>query len=223
MKIRPHGVRRSWGLLVLLALSGTASARGASPATIAAARNLPADSKVMVEGYVTVAPGTCSSATSEQGFAIQDASAGIYVSLATKIDLPIGTRVRVAGTLEQANKQTQIKSDPASVMRLGGKRTFPPKDLKTGDVKEPVEGLLVQVSGRITKAIGDDRPYGYKVFIDDGSGEIQVFVHIVSGSPVVDVSTLAMGNNIKVTGLTGQYNDTYEVIPREKGDLVKLP
>ncbi len=94
------------------------------------------------------------------------------------------------------------------------------RDVTTGGVGEPVEGLLVRVGGRVTKAVEDDQPYGFKVYIDDGSGEIQVFVHIVDGQPVIDTASLAVDQDITVTGLAAQYEATYEVAPRSAGDLV---
>jgi hypothetical protein len=86
-------------------------------------------------------------------------------------------------------------------------------------VGEAVEGQLVHVSGAVTRAVEDDQPYGFKVYIDDGSGEVQVFVHIVGAEPVVDVASLLVDQPIEVTGLAAQYEDTYEIAPREAADL----
>ncbi|WP_437805740.1 DNA-binding protein [Sorangium sp. So ce1078] len=202
------------------------SSSGESPApdeeavvTVAEARALAEGSAATVEGLVTVAPGTFSSATGEQGFAVQDASGGIYVSLPDALDLGLDTRVRVTGRLGQTAQQTVLNAEAASVTVLDGAGSVGPTDVMTGDVGEPVEGLLVRVSGAVTTAVEDDQPYGFKVYIDDGSGEIQVFVHIVDGEPVIDTSSFAVDQIIQVTGLAAQYEATYEVAPRRAGDL----
>jgi uncharacterized protein YdeI (BOF family) len=187
---------------------------------ISEARGLAEGSTATVDGVVTVAPGTFNSATGEQGFALQDDTGGIYVSLPDALDLDLDTRVRVTGTLAQAAQQTVLNAKAASVTALGEAGAVGPRDVTTGEVGEPVEGLLVRVGGRVTKAVEDDQPYGFKVYIDDGSGEIQVFVHIVDGQPVIDTASLAVDQDITVTGLAAQYETTYEVAPRSTGDLV---
>jgi hypothetical protein len=65
----------------------------------------------------------------------------------------------------------------------------------------------------------DDSPYGMKVFIDDGSSEIQVFVHLIGGAPLIDTASLTVDQPITVIGLGGQYETTYEVMPRKADDL----
>lgn len=188
--------------------------------TVADARALPSDSTVTIEGYVTVEPGTFASATSEQGFALQDETAGIYVTMSERAELTLSARVRVTGTLAQMNQQTVIMADLASVTALAGTQVVAPRPVTTAEVGEAVEGLLVTVSGPVTQAVQDDAPYGQKAFLDDGSGETQVFVHFVDGVPVIDTGALAEGTMIEVTGLGAQYEATYEVNPRKADDLI---
>jgi DNA/RNA endonuclease YhcR with UshA esterase domain len=203
------------------ASSGTGGSAAVS--TITEARALAEGATATVEGYVTVVPGTFNSATGDQGFAIQDDGAGIYVGLTDLIDLPLDQHVRVTGKLTQVAKQTVLMITKDSVTKLDGPKTIAPVDAKTGDVKEAVEGKLLKVSGKLTKAVVDDAPYGAKVFIDDGSGETQVFVHNVAGKPVIDAASLAMGQQITVVGLGAQYEAAYEVCPRKSDDLTKAP
>jgi DNA/RNA endonuclease YhcR with UshA esterase domain len=104
---------------------------------------------------------------------------------------------------------------------LTGTRTVAPMAVATGGVDESVEGRLVSVSGTLTREIVDDAPYGLKVYIDDGSGEVQVFVHLVGGVGVVDTAGLTLGSSIAVVGLAAQYESTYEVAPRVAADLIR--
>lgn len=190
---------------------------------IGEARALADGTTVTVAGYVTVAPGTFNSATGEQGFAIQDESSGVYVKMTEEIELALDARVLVTGTLGQLAQLRVIEAAPTGVTMLSGTRATTPAVVATGDVDEDVEGRLIKVTGSLTRAVEEDPPYGLKVYIDDGSGEIQVFVHLVNGVGVVDTSDLETGDEIEVVGLAAQYETTYEVAPRQASDLVVIP
>ena len=190
---------------------------------IGVARAEPIGTTVTVEGYVTVPSGTFNSATGEQGFAIQDDSAGIYVKMVDELDLALDTRVRVTGTIGELAQLRTIDAATTGVTMLSGTQAITPLVVATGDVDEDVEGRLVEVTGTLTRAVEEDPPYGLKVFIDDGSGEIQVFVHLVDGLGVIDTSDLEAGTAIEVVGLAAQYETTYEVAPRQASDLVVVP
>ena len=201
----------------------TGTGGSAAVSTITEARALAEGATATVEGFVTVVPGTFNSATGDQGFAIQDDGAGVYVSLTELIELPLDQHVRVTGKLTQVAKQTVLTITKDGVTKLDGPKAITPVDAKTGDVKEAVEGKLIRVSGKVTKPLVDDAPYGAKLFIDDGSGETQVFVHNVAGKPVIDVTSLAVDQQLTVVGLGAQYEAAYEVCPRKTDDLTKTP
>ncbi|EYF04893.1 DNA-binding protein [Chondromyces apiculatus] len=212
--------------LSLTAFTGCASDDGEDPGptdpeavTIAEARAQEADSEATVEGTVTVAPGIFTSSIGDQGFAIQDDTGGIYVSAPAQLDVELGDKVRIHGSLKQVAQLTTLVADAASLEVLEGTAAITPEDVTTGRIGEDTEGTLVRVSGALTKAIEDDTPYGHKIYIDDGSGEVQIFVHIVDGAPIVSLDGLDMGDEIEVTGLSAQYEATYEVAPRLATDL----
>ena len=85
-------------LFATLALSGATRARAAISA-IAAARALPAGSVVSIRGTVTVPAGSFASSTFDQGFGLQDATGGIYITMPDNAGLTAGRHVRVTGTL----------------------------------------------------------------------------------------------------------------------------
>lgn len=189
---------------------------------IAEARSRPDGSTVTVEGFVTVAPGTYASATLEQGFAIESGDAGIYVSITTPVELALDDRVRVTGALGQMNKMTVLTTDAMAIEKLEGRRIVAPQTVATGSVGEAFEGRLIKVSGRVTKEVADDSPYGFKVFVDDGSGEIQLFIHINSSRPLVKLGEISKGDRVEAVGLGFQYEDTYEVNPRRDADFTEV-
>jgi DNA/RNA endonuclease YhcR with UshA esterase domain len=200
-----------------------AAAKPQAPAkkmTITKARAEGVGSLVTVEGTVSVAPGLFSSALEDQGFALQEGESGVYVKLAEKQSFSTGAQVRVTGTVDEQNKLRVLKADPAGVTVLKGEKKVAPKKVSTGSVKEPVEGLLIQVSGKITQTFKDDSPYGYKLYVDDGSGEVQIFVHVSAGFEKAALEKLAAGAQLEVVGFAAQYEATYEVCPRSPADLV---
>lgn len=195
--------------------------------TIAEARTRKPGDYANVAGFVTVAPLTFSSATGDFGFAIQDDTGGIYVSILEPFTAPLDKKVRALGLLVDAEGQLVLESvvdylealpDPAMPVA--------PKEITTGEVGEPVEGMLVRTTGTVTKAAVDDKNgqywYGVSASIDDGSGEVRVYVHIngTSKTPLVDTTKLVVGASVTITGFAQQYGTTYEVAPRRASDLV---
>ena len=207
--------------LVLASCAAPSSDNGQSNTTsILQVRARDNGTQVSVDGYVTVAPGTFVSAMDDEGFALQDDTGGIYVKLADKLDFGVGTHVRVTGTLNEESQLRILESDPASVETLSGTRLFTPRDVTTGGVGDSTEGLLVRVSGTVTQTFVDDSPYGYKLYFNDGSGEVQIFVHASAGFDPAALRAITLGQHLQVTGFSSRYETVYELAPRQPDDLV---
>ena len=174
---------------------------------------------VTVKGFVTVPPGLFASFTGERGFAVEDATAGIYVALESQANFPLGKEVRVTGQLADIAKLTAVASRVELVEPLTRRVFVQPESITTGAVGAAREGRLVRMHGTVTRPIGDDRPYGYKIFLDDGSGESQVFVPVSTGIDPFALPGLQVGQRLTVVGFSGRFNETYEVIPRFASDL----
>jgi DNA/RNA endonuclease YhcR with UshA esterase domain len=192
---------------------------GPPAAPIAAARGNASGTVVTVEGQVAVPPGAFASALEDQGFAVQDDSGGVYVKVAEKQTFGLGAHVRVTGMLDEQNQLRILKAVSADIATLSGTKQVTAKDVGTGAVNESVEGQLIRVTGVITQTFKDDSPYGYKLYINDGSGEVQVFVHVSAGFDKAKLQALPAGQRITVVGLAAQYDTTYEVAPRQPSDL----
>ena len=93
-----------------------------------------------------------------------------------------------------------------------------PKPLATGAVNEATEGLLVRVVATITQAPVSDLPYGFKFFVDDGSGELTIFVNTQTD---IDLTDLAAGQRVSVTGFSSQFDTHYEIDPRFQADITR--
>lgn len=188
--------------------------------SIAEARAKDDGTEVTVQGHVSVAPGTFNSATFEHGFAIADASAGIYVTMTEPPSLALGQQVEVTGVLGQMAKMRVVTVEPSSVVSSADNKPVAATPSATGDIDEDVEGRLVKVTAAVTQTFVDDTPYGYKLWVDDGSGEIQIFVHVSAGFDAAELMAISAGQTLAVTGLAFQYEDTYEIAPRSPDDLV---
>ena len=211
------------GLFLVLLLSSaprlTAQPAPATPAYIPVAEaRQQAQGTVTVLGLVTVPSGDFHSSSEDEGFAVQDQTGGIWVSLKKDLGLKAGQRVEVTGTLGTSAGKLQLTADPSAVKRLPGNGLR----IATGHVGTATLGFLITVEGKVTQAVEKDLPYGYKLFIDDGSGAAQIYLNkstdIDPKSPLFHV-----GSRIRVTGFGNQYNSTYEVDPRSQRDLQKAP
>lgn len=206
----------------LLILAFVVAARAhAEVISIAEARSLPAGTVVTVEGSVTVPSGTFSSSTFDQGFGLQDETGGIYVSTSENPNLNFHRRVQVTGEVgDDGFGLTVIRpASLADVVPLGGASPVEPTPLATGDVSEATEGLLVEITGTLSRPIVNDLPFGYQVFVDDGSGETQIFIPASTGINPFTIPFLVNGAEITAVGYSGQFLSQYEVLPRNRGDI----
>jgi hypothetical protein len=188
--------------------------------TIAEARAMPLGTVVTIEGTVTTPSGAFASSFFDEGFAVQDGTAGIFVSFP---DIDIGVQpprhVELTGVLQDSSGLLVIA--PAGVEDVNVKAKDKPVEpawVRTGSVGESTEGSLVRAVGVITQGPIDDLPFGHKFFIDDGSGEITVYVNLATN---VDVRPLAVGQLIEVTGFSSQFTDHYEIDIRGPQDLAQ--
>lgn len=185
--------------------------------SIAEARGLPLGTVVTIDGVVTVPSGAFSSSTFDQGFAIQDRTSGLYISVPDNLCLSLRQQVRVTGTLaDTVLPGLLVLVDVTEVKVHGSGPKVQPLPVATGDVGEDTEGKIVRITGTITQPIVNDLPFGFIIFINDGSGEIHSFVAASSG---IDVSALSPAQTVEVTGFSGQFANDFEVDPRTQDDL----
>ena len=184
------------------------------------ARALASGTVTTIRGTVTVPSGAFTSSTYDQGFAIQDKTGGIYISTQTNHRLKLGDTAEVTGVLGQTFGLTIVTPGSGrSVIIKRDNDNVTPQRIATGSVNEASEGRLVTIRGTVSQAVSSDLPYGYKFYVNDGSGEIQVFV---STSSNLDLSQMSLGTAVSITGFSGQFDTTYEVQPRIQRDLKVL-
>lgn len=195
----------------------TPPARTDKVISIAEARSLPLGTVVTIDGSVRVPSGAFSSSTFDQGFAIQDRTGGIYVSTSDNLGFAPRQQVRVTGTLADTLLPGLLVLVDVTVTKAHGSGPkVRPLPVATGEVGEATEGSLVRITGTISQPIVNDLPFGFIIVLNDGSGEVNVFVTASTG---IDVSGLSQGQTIEVTGFSGQFADHFEVDPRFQEDI----
>jgi len=211
--------------MLTVAIALTAAVPGISSivheSSIRDARALVSGSITTIKGTVTVPSGAFVSSTYDQGFAIQDKTGGIYISTQTNHHLKLGDTAEVTGVLGQSYGLTIVTpSSGRSVLIKRDEDKVSPQRIATARVNEASEGKLITIHGNVSQAVSSDLPYGYKFYVNDGTGEIQVFV---STSCNLDLSQMALGQKVSITGFSGQFDTTYEVQPRIQKDIKLLP
>lgn len=186
------------------------------------ARSADIGTQVTVEGFVTVPSGQFSGSTFDQGFAIEDQQAGIYISVATNPGLALNQHVSITGVLTSSFNQLMVSANAENIQQLQGAQHIQATKLETGSINNDSEGLLVNVTGTVTSNPIDDLPYGWKFLMDDGSGEITVFIPSTVDLNPFDIPWLVPGQDINLTGLSSEFDDHFEINPRQRGDLVKI-
>jgi len=197
--------------VLLLALAAcTGGAKGRQGITVQQVRESAAGAPVTVEGIVSVPSGVI-----DAGFAITDGEAGIHVAADSTQRFAAGDRVRVTGKRGEVHGMASVQPD--AVKRIGEGTLPPPKTVRTGEVNETTEGWRVKVSGRAMTPMLTDLPYGYKLWIDDGSGRLQLFFARSAGD--FQLRRVRVGQTLTATGFSGQYDAVYEVLPTSPADL----
>jgi DNA/RNA endonuclease YhcR with UshA esterase domain len=201
---------------VVVPVSAEAGSHGA--VSIARARTLPLGTVVTVDGSATTPSGAFESSFFDKGFGLQDRTAGIYVSVPTDLHIAVRSQVRVTGTLQDSfGLLILVPGDPATVKVHGKGPKVNPTPRATGAINEASEGKLVRVIARVTQAPASDLPFGFKFFVDDGSGEVTIFVNTQTG---IDLSGVTAGRIVAVTGFSSQFDTHYEIDPRFQADIV---
>ncbi|MEM8641031.1 MAG: hypothetical protein AAGG51_19790 [Cyanobacteria bacterium P01_G01_bin.54] len=186
---------------------------------IAQVRQQPPRDSVTIQGVVTVPSGAFVSSTGDRGFALQDATGGIYISTAADWHLALNQTIQIRGSVHDDGHGLLVLTpdDRSPVQKLVGPHDpLRPRPVSTGIVGETTEGELLQLQGTITQPLRQDPPYGVGIMLDDGSGPVQVFINQSTGIAIPDWQP---GQRLLVQGFSGQYEQYIEVNPRIESDL----
>ena len=173
-------------------------------------RDLPIKTAVATAGYVTTLPGTFG----KTRFYIQELSSGIQIYSAKGAfpKLSLGQRVSVTGFLSSAQGETRIRVRSAKdITPSSSYSSTTPTALSTGDISEDYEGMLVATEGEIV------RRRGSTLYLDDGSGEVRVYIKKESG--IALPSPLPPQPYARTTGIVSQTRAGMRILPRFPSDI----
>lgn len=191
---------------------------GSPVITIAAARAAASGAEVRIRGVITSPTGRI-----EPGSAvIQDGTGGILLRLSAGVPaLARGALVQLDGTRSTKSGMLTLRVDGGPTL-LGSQAEPVAIRLATGSAAETREAQLVTVRGAITGTPRRSSAGSTSFGIDDGSGELRVFLTASSG---IDADGLARGAWIEATGVLGQETTGsqpdrgYRVLPRDAADV----
>ena len=187
------------GALLLL----TATASHADVTAISELGDLAAGTAVTIQGRVTVPSGTFYTAITDRGFAVNDRTGGIYVCTGdTDYHIRDRRTVEIQGTIGDIQGMRCVVA--SQVDQIGR------KDLRlpTGNVPTSAVGSIVTVQGEIVR-VEPDMGFGTKVYIDDGTGEREIFI----GTDIAQPSWIREGTKIRATGFVAQFPGFNETTP----------
>jgi PKD repeat protein len=170
-------------------------------------RNYEEGKLVETEGVVSVTPGPLG----EKIMYLAGSGVQVYFNDEEWPSLAKGDRVKIRGTLSSYLGETRVKLSQVGDVEVVGKEEEPaPHEVKTGEVGEEQEGSLVIVAGEVMKTSGDT------FYVDDGSGDIKIFIKETTG---IKKPKMEKGTKVTIIGVVSQTTTGYRILPRQQEDV----
>jgi hypothetical protein len=164
---------------------------------------------VIARGTVTAVPGVLG----KQYFYLSSAEGGmqIYQSKKDFPPLEVGDVVEVRGKISIVGGVKRIAvANKFAIDILDTAKGLAPQKLQLDDMSEENAGELVVVAGEITEITGN------RVYVDDGRGEIAVYLH---ASAKIDKKDFKVKQMVKVIGILEQTEKGWRISPRSQADI----
>ncbi len=197
------------------------AARSARMLPIGALAEQPLGARVTVEGTVTGAESF------QNGFRLTlDDGTGqvvlllwlsVYDELPDPSGLREGARLRGTGELEEYRGRREVvpgRGADVAVIQAAE----PPPRREIAAITPADRGTTVTVEGTVTRS--EPFSQGYRIWVDDGSGEILVLLWSNIYERVAGRERLAPGAQVQVTGVVEEYRGTLELVPPLPGDVI---
>lgn len=182
---------------------------------------------VVVEGYVTAASNAAAKGNSFfDVIYVQDETAGLTVFGVSSTEVKLGQKVRIRGKVSSylGDAQIALTNEVYDLEIIDESiNLVEPTKLSTGDsMLEEKEGLLVQVSGKVTRIEGQN------IYVNDGTGEARVYTEGYIGSStnpgVADEwkSRVKVGDMVSAIGLASEDPEGHRLRVRDSAEIVVL-
>ncbi|MDE0887797.1 MAG: hypothetical protein OSB70_19970 [Myxococcota bacterium] len=195
-----------------------------------------------IEGRVTAHSGSFAASYGNAGFQLSDGTAGIFVLTERNLDFEDGDRVRVSGKPCIQSGTRALRSVEVTELDDKGPVAFAPRQIGQFEKRPEIqgspevvsnwcncsapasatEGLVITVRGTAVADLEQDGAFGYKLFLDDGTGVGQIFIDAQSGIPAEELAeeVLREGNDLCATGVIARFAGVgFELLPRTSDDL----
>lgn len=173
------------------------------------AKTLSDQTKVSLEGVLTVEPGVFS----EQYCYFQDGNHGLKVYF-SKSDFPtlkLGDKLKVRGKMSTATGERKINLSEKSDIEVIGGGKIDPKEVKTDQLKDDQHtGMLITVQGEVSRSSGKT------FYLDDGSGEGKISVKDSTG---IKKPETKKGTELRITGIVNKTTSGNRLLPRYQSDF----
>jgi len=136
-------------------------------------------------------------------------------------EINLGAKVRATGEVGQYEGELQIQPDIGEdVKAIEGAATWAtPRE--TGSLTSADEGQRVMIEGEVVRVEGLSS--AVKVFLNDGTGEVLVFVWRTVLDRIANNAALGTeGSRVRVVGTVEVYKGDLEVVPALPNDVVVL-
>ncbi|WP_199774274.1 PAS domain S-box protein [Salinibacter altiplanensis] len=173
---------------------------------------------VSVAGRVTAAPGRLPLPEASVG-ALQDSTGGLHFVATEETNVERGDSLRVWGVLRHVNGLAQIEVFRQNVVDTPSKVPKPVPLTVPSAATEEYEGRLVRVRGTVT-ARSTNRGGEYFVLEETQGTDAQLTIYV--GNQHVEriqPGRFEAGDETTTVGIVGQYDLSYQIHVRERGDL----
>ncbi|MBC7226478.1 MAG: hypothetical protein H5T61_04515 [Thermoflexales bacterium] len=140
----------------------------------------------------------------------------VYDELPDPASLREGARVRATGELEEYQGQREVVPARGTDVAVIQPAEVPPRR-EIASITPADRGATVTVEGAVVRS--EPFSQGYRVWVDDGSGEVLVLLWQNIYERVAGREQLAPGAQVQVTGIVEEYRGTLEIVPPLPGDV----
>lgn len=147
--------------------------------------------------------------------------ADVYDALADAAGLNVGATVRVDGEIGVYEDQLQIvpaAGGDIAIESAGAGPDAPHREI--GSLSAADAGAVVEIEGTVSRV----EPFssGLRVFLNDGSGEVQLLLWQNVAERVPARERLVAGAHVRAVGEVGEYQGSLQIVPRLPFDIEVL-
>ncbi len=178
--------------------------------SISEVKNLAKGTWAKIRGIVSAPPKVLS----DKVFYISSEESGIqiYSSKGNFPEINSGDFVEIIGKTSEANKEKKINIYSANDIEILDADIPPePKIIKTGEINEMLEGSLVKIEGQVSRSAGN------VFYVNDGSGEIKIYIRSATG---IKKPKTSKGAWVAIAGIVSETSTGYRILPRFQEDIL---